>query len=203
MKSPSAAKNAMSTHFFRRARTERGTCFKTFKMSIGVNLLVRRPGRGRGSAATSEEHHLDSSNENHEIQEEREVLDVVEVILELLDGIFHRGAVAIPPLRPAGNSRLDRQALHVEGNLLLQRVDELGPFRPGPDEAHVPQEHVEELGHLVEPGLPEEAAHPGDPWIAILGPYRPGVLLRILPHGAELVQDEDPSVLPETRLSEE
>src|SRR4030095_15195981 len=121
---------------------------------------------------------------------EREVLDVVEVILELLDGIFHRGAVAITHLRPAGNSRLGRHAIHAEGNMLPGGWDDRGPFRPGADEAHVPQEHVEELGHLVEPGPPEEAAHPGDPWIAILGPYPPGVLLRIIPHGAETRHDE-------------
>ena len=74
-------------------------------------------------------------------------------------------------------------------------MDELRPLRARPDEAHVPHEDVEELRELVQACPPEEGPDPRHPRVALRRPHRPRVLLGVLAHGTELVQDEDAAVL--------
>src|SRR3954454_19079410 len=66
-----------------------------------------------------------------EIEADRPVLDVIEVVL---DPLLDRG-VAAPPvdLRPAGDAGLDLVPEHVLGNLVLELGDEQRALRPRAD----------------------------------------------------------------------
>src|SRR3990167_2513556 len=149
MKRRRASTTPASTHRFRRAMTERATCLRTVKMSMWscspCHAWVGQP----RLAPSREENDLDRVQQDQEIQEEGEVLDVVEIVLELLEGILQRGPVAVAHLRPAGDPRLHGEAFQVERDLLLELVDEFGPLGARADEAHVPDQHVEEMRQLV------------------------------------------------------
>ena len=68
--------------------------------------------RGTGQAARfvmprlpgtlSEQHDADRLEQYHEVQEQRVVLHVIEVVFELAYGLLHGCAVRVPHLRPAG-----------------------------------------------------------------------------------------------------
>lgn len=61
--------------------------------------------------------------------------------------------VRVTHLSPAGDAGLDRVAQAVEGDFLLQFLDEFRAFRARSDEAHFPFEHVPQLGQFVDAGL--------------------------------------------------
>src|SRR5713226_8496526 len=150
----------MMIHFFRRTKSDSATCFNALRMSIGYRLLGLSPG-SRYLSTTGEENDLDRVEQDQEIEEERKVLDVVQVVLQLLERVVDRSAVAVLDLGPAGDSRLHREPLHVVRDLSLEFVDELRPLGSWPDEAHVAEQHVEELGELVESRPTEGSPHAG------------------------------------------
>ena len=71
----------------------------------------------------------------------------------------HEVSRVIAQLGEAGDAGLDHQALPVLRDLLAQLLEEGGPDRPRPDDAHVAAQHVPELGQLVEM---REAQDPAD-----------------------------------------
>src|SRR5712691_13083573 len=130
-------------------------------------------------------------NQDLHVEQQGPVLDVVEVVLDpLLDRRVPAPAV---DLRPPGDAALHAVAEHVLRNPLLELLYEGRPLRPRPHQAHVPEDHVDELGQLVEvePAQPD----PDGRAARVLGarPYRARVLLRLVHHGAEL---EDLERLP-------
>ena len=68
---------------------------------------------------------------------ERQVLDVEEVVLQLLQRVLDARAVGVADLRPAGQAGPDDVALAVERNLPRELPDELRPLGPRSDQAHV------------------------------------------------------------------
>src|SRR4051812_35901847 len=96
--------------------------------------------------------------EPHDLQVEadRPVLDVVEVVL---DSLVER-RVSAPPvdLRPARESGFDLVAKHVLWNLVFELFHEVGAFGPWTDDRHVAAEDVPELRKLVEIRTAEEPA---------------------------------------------
>src|SRR6266404_5313738 len=155
------------------------------------------------SAASSEKDDLNSVEQDQKVEEERKVLDVVQIVLELFQRIVDGRSVAVLDLSPARDPRLEGKPLHVEGDLLLKVLDELWPLRARPDEAHVPHEDVEELRELIQTRPPKEGSHTRHSRVALRGPHRPRLLLGGLPHGPKLVQDEDTAVLAGARLAVE
>src|SRR5216684_429901 len=131
-------------HFFRRTKSDIATCLNAVRMSIGYRLLELSPG-SRCLSTTGEEDDLNRVQQDEEIQEKGKVLDVVEIVLQLLERVVDRSAIAILDLGPAGDSWLHGEALHVVRDLLLKLMDELRPLGARPDEAHVPDQDVEEL----------------------------------------------------------
>ena len=125
--------------------------------------------------------------QNLDVEEEIPVLDVVNVVADArLDG-------GVPPqavdLGPAGDAGTDLVLHHVQGDLLLELPHIVGHLRPGTHQAHVPLEDVEELGQLVDGQLPQDGAKPGLAVVHVPAPA--GVLVRVDPHGAELVHFEE------------
>src|SRR5439155_26107427 len=123
-----------------------------------------------------------------EVQRHRPVMDVIEVgLVALLDG---RVAAPAVDLSPAGDPRLDVVAQDVARHAPSELLDEARPFGPGPDEAHVATQDVEELGQLIEARPTQEDADSGSPRIVADRPARAGVRLRVQAHGAELQHPE-------------
>src|SRR6185437_1709467 len=132
----------------------------------------------------AEEDHAHRVHQDHEIEENRAVLHVIEVVGQLLLGVFDRRAIGIIDLRPAGDARLYRMTLAMEGDRLGELVDEERTLWPRPDEAHIAAQHVEELRQLVDTEFTDDVADAGDAGIAIRGPADP-VALGIVAHGAK------------------
>jgi hypothetical protein len=132
--------------------------------------------------------------EDLEVEPEAPVIHVPHVVFEpLLPG--HRvPSVHLGPPRDPGP--------HVVPTGLLGRVQRevLDPERAGSDQAHVPLQHVEQLGQLVQAGGPEEPADPAD-----TGSIGQRLAFRIteVVHGTELVDAEDPAVQPRSVLHEQ
>lgn len=65
-----------------------------------------------------------------------------------------------------------------------------GHHRARPDEAHLPQPHIEELGKLVDLGLPEEAPEGQHPRVPMLGDEPARKVGAVLEHGGEFEDHE-------------
>src|SRR5215468_1563919 len=196
----SAPATVRAIHFFRRTNSDRATCLRVLTMSIGYRLL-RGCSDPRWSSTPGEQHHLHGVEQDQEVEEQREILDVVEVVLQLLQRVFDRGTVAIPNLRHAREPRFHRQPLHVVRDFLLQALHELRSLRSQSDEAHVTEENVDQLRELVETGSTEDRSHSRHAGIGLLRPDRSRPLLGIPTHGAELVEDEDTAILARPRMA--
>src|SRR4030095_16450224 len=89
--------------------------------------------RDRRGFATPSARALAKENDSHgleqdqEVEENRVVLDVVEVVLEFFHRLLDVGTVAVPHLCPTGDSRLDAVPDAVEGDLLAQHRHERWP----------------------------------------------------------------------------
>ena len=88
------------------------------------------------------------------------------------------------------------------GTFCLDQLDELGPLRPGPDDAHVPGEDVPELRELVEVRAAEDSPDGRDAGIVVAREGR-AVALGIAAHRPELVDREPSPALAEPRLAVE
>src|SRR5690606_28223402 len=114
------------------------------------------------SGALAEQHDLDRVEKDEEIQEQRVVLDVVEVVLQLGACILDRRAIRIAHLRPAGDTRLHAVAYVVVGNVLDQVAHEERALGARADETQVAAQDVDELRQLVDSRAPQEPAYRGD-----------------------------------------
>ena len=85
-------------------------------------------------------------DENSEIGEERDAVDVDEVVAEFL---FGTGVVAAVDLGEAGEAGAQAVAALVEGIFRGEFVVEYLAFGTGTDEAHVSAEDVPQLGELI------------------------------------------------------
>src|SRR6266487_1043554 len=145
--------------------------------------------------------------ENLQIEGERPVLDVAQIEPDrLLPGQI-RPAADLPQ---AGQARLDREpAPHLAAiarGLLRQ-------CRPGPDQGHIPEQHVDELRKLVERPPAQPPADLSDPGIAADLEEHPARLIthgelrlpgvRTHHHGPELVQGERASIPADPWLPEQ
>lgn len=102
---------------------------------------------------------------------------------DLLFVVEHEGCVI-------GHPRPDAQDGPLLRGIQVNRPLHLGP---GSHQAHVAQEHVDELRQLVELVSAEEPAYPGYPGI-VLGGGCPAQLIGIDHHGPELENAERPAV---------
>src|SRR6186997_1807613 len=80
--------------------------------------------------------------ERAQVERHGAVGDPLEVVRELLG---HRGLVAAPHLREAGQARAHDEPLPVSRQLARELFEEAGTDRARPDEAHVAPQYVPEL----------------------------------------------------------
>src|SRR6185312_8290463 len=145
------------------------------------------------AGALAKKYHLCCLQENREIEQQRVVLYVVEVVLQLLERILLRRPVWIAELRPSGDAGLYAVALHVIRNALGELGDELRALRSGPHQAHLPPQHIEELRQLIQAYLPDQRPDASHAWVALLRPPRSAVDLRVGAHAAKLEHIERPA----------
>src|SRR5580765_8450101 len=97
------------------------------------------------SRALAEHDHSHGLDQNEQVENERVVLDVVEVILQLTHRLLDCGAIRVAHLRPSRDSRLDAVPNRVERNLLSKHVHEFRTFGSRSDKAHLAPEYVDQL----------------------------------------------------------
>src|SRR5512138_3816034 len=111
------------------------------------------------SRSLSQQYGFDGVEDDEQVERERQVLDVEQVVLQFLQRVFDAGAVGITHLRPTGESRPQNMSLTIEGDLPGQLGDKLRSFRARPDETHVPLEDIPQLRQFVETAAAEKTAH--------------------------------------------
>src|SRR4030095_4212030 len=104
---------------------------------------IRRPGNphaftSAGSMRTRAGHYNSNGFEQYDdVEKERVVLYVIQVVLQLLHRVFERRAVVIANLRPSGQSGFHTVTHRLIGYLAGELVNEVRAFGPRPNEAHV------------------------------------------------------------------
>jgi hypothetical protein len=91
-------------------------------------------------------------------------------------------------LRETRDPGRHEQSMAIAGQEELQLRNEFGPFRPGPNEAHVAAHHIPELRQLINMKRSKDAADKNDPWICVRSPARAGFALTIMKHRADLIK---------------
>src|SRR4051812_35170596 len=92
--------------------------------------------------ASPQHHRLDGLDDDVEVERDRQVLDVEELVLEFLESIFAACAVRVFHLRPTREPRPHGVPLAVKRNLLSELLDELRALGPRSNETHVAYEHI-------------------------------------------------------------
>ena len=157
------------------------------------------------------QHHSECPPQQHDIQPDVPVADVPGVHL---DPFFVGGVAAAVHLPHAGDAGMD----HVE---VLDVGAVFGDFGgdngTGSHQAHLADEHVEQLGQFVQAGFPQHLPHPGHPGIVLqfeFGfPFLPGFgicrqiffqfFVRVHAHGAEFQTGEQFPVLADPLVGED
>src|SRR5262249_9562552 len=86
--------------------------------SLGGEAAAHRLFLQHGGGAVAQQHDADGSDQDVEVEEERAVLDVVQVVPHLLGLLFDVVGVAVAHLRPAGDTGTNGGAEAVVGNPL-------------------------------------------------------------------------------------
>src|SRR5690606_19417557 len=84
-------------------------------------------------------------------------------------------------LRPAGHAGLDVLSKHIAAPVFTETFNKFRPLRPRTDQAHLAQQHVEQLRQLIQTGAAQKAAQWRNAFIIRLGP-RAGALATITKH---------------------
>lgn len=117
--------------------------------------------------------------DNPRIEPETPVLEVPDIIFNtVIDILKHFDFAPVTmDLCPAGNSGLQEVADHIMLKKLRIVVGMFHHVRTRAYHAHIAQENVDKLGHLVEAGFAQKRPQAGDPGIALGGLLLVGVLV--------------------------
>src|SRR5271166_1297740 len=127
---------------------------------------------GASTRAVAEQHDADRRQQDDQVEPDRAVLHVIQVVGQLLAGILDRGAIGVIDLRPSGEAGFHVGALAVERNRPDQLLDEVRTFRPRSDQAHVAADDIAQLRQFIDAGGAEESSDPDDAGILLLRPAR-------------------------------
>ena len=144
----------------------------------------------------------DRLEENPDVEPQRPVLDVIEVVPHLLGFLLEVVRIAVADLRPACHAWTHRRSQTVVGDVLHENLLIAGGMRAWPDQVHLAPQHVHQLRHFVEPESPQPLAHARDAALVVLDPF--GRRLRLArAHRPEFQQIERRAVAARARLHEE
>ena len=88
-------------------------------------------------------------------------------------------------------------------DLILEALDQLRPLRAGAHKAHLPGQHIQELGKLVDVPPPHERSHPEPAGVIACRPHGAGFGLGVEAHAADLVDIERPAASAHPELAVE
>ncbi len=95
----------------------------------------------------AEETFPEGHQQDLQVKTYRPMLNIIKVMLYP----SFQGGVSPPAidLGPSGHPCLGLMPKHVQGYLIFEFLDKMGPFRAGANQAHLSFEHVEQLGKLI------------------------------------------------------
>src|SRR5262245_36170736 len=153
------------------------------------------------SGSLSQQYGLDGVEDDERVERERQVLDVEQVVLQLLQRVLDAGAVGVAHLCPTGESRPQNMPLTIEGDLSRQFGDKLRSFRTRADETHVTLEDIPQLRQFVEAAASQEPADRRHTNVAFLcRPHRARRFFGVGRHRSELMQREYAAELADALL---
>ena len=97
-------------------------------------------------------------------------------------------------LGPTQQTGFDIKAPHVEGDVFLELLDKIEPFRTRAHQTHIALEEIEALGDLIEMQSAQHDTCPGHARIPAADPYRSGGLFCIGDHGTKFEHGEQLAV---------
>src|SRR6516165_2184737 len=166
----------------------------------------------RLTSTPGQQQDFQGSKEDVDIQADRDVLYVEQVVSELFLVVLDGDVVAAIDLRPPGSARLNQPALLVEGNYRGALLF-VGRHRwTRTHKRDVALDNVKQLRQLIKPGATQPLAHTGDARVTIVsrGADMISVVFRnrlpcwniggIVVHGTELVEREMYAEFPDTIL---
>src|ERR1022692_753349 len=133
-----------------------------------------------------------SQREDAQIEPQRPVVDVVQVILYPLAQVA--AAAQVVDLSPTRDPRLHHVLLHVAWNFLPELRDELRSLWSWTDQRHVAVKDVEKLWKLVEAVAAKQRAEPRCARIGFVRPHRSAGTLRSNRHRPEFEHGKASSV---------
>src|SRR4029077_586133 len=157
------------------------TCTRSVRRLPRIPMSLRAP---------AQQDDLDRLEHDQNVQTERRILDIEQVVLQLFLGVLYGITVLVANLRPAGNPGPHGVADPVIRNFLAEPLHKFRTLRPRSHKSHIALEHAPQLRNLIDARHSQKLADPGNSRIFIVRPGRPGVGLRVLPHRAELVAVE-------------
>src|SRR5947209_14556819 len=86
------------------------------------------------SAPFAKQHDVDRFQDDRRIEHEGKMANVVEVVFQFAERVFHVGAVGIIDLRPTGDAGFHEVAKMIAGNVALVVFNETVPFGARTDE---------------------------------------------------------------------
>ena len=137
------------------------------------------------------EHHRDGPCRDLKIEREACISHIPDIESRL---VFRRNIPASHDLRPAGETRADKQPGPVFVGLIA------GQKRPRTNDGHFAMENIEQLRQLIEPQAAHDGADAGNPF-RVGKPSSIGVMRRS--HGAEFVKFEGSATEPWALLPEQ
>src|SRR5437773_7350519 len=114
-----------------RAR-ERSEAYESVEPGRGPLTASPEPALG----AFESQHHHERLQQDRQVQPQRAVPDVIQVVAQLRGGVVDRAAVLVTDLSPTGDAGADVVPRAVARDARGQQVDELGPLGARADQAH-------------------------------------------------------------------
>src|ERR1700730_3125631 len=130
---------------------------------------------------------FDRPQENCQVESQRKVLDVVEVVVELFLSVCDRVAVFVAYLRPTSDSWRNSVSQWVKRDFAREEFDEFGTFGSRSNKTHVSTQHIPQLGNLIDPRRPQETTNTGDSRVLVTSPGGARTRLSIRAHSSGLI----------------
>src|SRR5208282_2350706 len=144
--------------------------FAFFLRPVALEFVFKPPLAAFSLCAPPRQQDLGGFEENDRVQHNRQMLNIEEVVFELDPGLLDARPISAPDLGPAGYPGAQRMPLIVVGDFLFQHTSEIWLFGPGTNQAHIAEQHVDQLRDFVKSELADEPADPGYARVLIGGP---------------------------------